>query len=99
MCAASSTAVVVVPCYHAFQIMLLRYYLNDIEMVPVGHTITCNAFSFTLHVRCIYIVTYYYYYFVVIVVVVSCHRPFTPGTSLEPTAILTVQASSFRLQY
>jgi hypothetical protein len=37
--------------------------------------------------------------FVVVVVVVSCHRPFLPGTSLEPNVILTTQASSFRLQY
>jgi hypothetical protein len=34
-----------------------------------------------------------------VVVVVSCHRPFLPGTFLEPTAILTAQASSFSLQY
>ena len=30
---------------------------------------------------------------------ISCHRPFLPGTSLEPTVIPTAQASSFRLQY
>ena len=30
---------------------------------------------------------------------VSCHRPFLPGTSLEPAVILTAQASSFTLQY
>ena len=30
---------------------------------------------------------------------VSCHRPFLPGTSLEPAVIPTVQASSFTLQY
>ena len=30
---------------------------------------------------------------------VSCHRPFLPGTSLEPAAIPTAQASSFTLQY
>jgi len=30
---------------------------------------------------------------------VSCHRPFLPGTSLEPAAISTAQASSFTLQY
>ena len=35
---------------------------------------------------------YYYYYF-------SCHRPFLPGTSLEPAVIPTAQASSFTLQY
>jgi len=31
---------------------------------------------------------------VVVVVVVSCHRPFLPGTSLEPAVIPTAQASS-----
>ena len=36
---------------------------------------------------------------VVVVVVVSCHRPFLPGTSLEPAVIPTAQASSFTLQY
>jgi hypothetical protein len=30
---------------------------------------------------------------------VSCHRPFLPGTSLEPAVITTAQASSFTLQY
>ena len=32
-------------------------------------------------------------------IIVSCHRPFRPGTSLEPAVIPTVQASSFTLQY
>jgi hypothetical protein len=30
---------------------------------------------------------------------VSCHRPFLPGTSLEPAVIPTAQVSSFTLQY
>jgi len=30
---------------------------------------------------------------------VSCHRPFLPGNSLEPTVMPTAQASSFTLQY
>ena len=30
---------------------------------------------------------------------VSCHRPFLPGTSLEPAVIPTAQASSFTPQY
>ena len=30
---------------------------------------------------------------------VSRHRPFPPGTSLEPAVIPTAQASSFTLQY
>ena len=36
---------------------------------------------------------------IVVIVDVSCHRPFLPGTSLEPTVIPTAQASSFTLQY
>jgi hypothetical protein len=31
--------------------------------------------------------------------VVSCHKPFPPGTSLEPAMIPTAQDSSFRRQY
>jgi len=30
---------------------------------------------------------------------ISCHRPFLPGTSLEPAVFPTAQASSFTLQY
>jgi hypothetical protein len=36
---------------------------------------------------------------IIVVVAVSCHRPFLPGTSLEPAVIPTAQASSFTLQY
>jgi hypothetical protein len=36
---------------------------------------------------------------IIIIIVISCHRPFLPGTSLEPAAIPTAQASSFTLQY
>jgi hypothetical protein len=36
---------------------------------------------------------------IIIVVVVSCHRPFLASTSLETAVTLTVQASSFTLQY
>jgi hypothetical protein len=36
---------------------------------------------------------------VIIVVIVSRHKPFLPGTSLEPMPIPTAQSSSFRLQY
>jgi len=30
---------------------------------------------------------------------ISCHKPFLPGTSLEPAVIPTAHASSFTLQY
>jgi len=36
---------------------------------------------------------------IIIIMDVSCHRPFLPGTSLEPAVIPTAQASSFTLQY
>jgi hypothetical protein len=35
---------------------------------------------------------------IIIFIIVYCHRPFLPGTSLEPAVILTAQASSFTLQ-
>ena len=35
----------------------------------------------------------------IIIIIFSCHRPFLPGTSLEPAVIPTAQASSFTLQY
>jgi hypothetical protein len=62
-------------------------------MVPAVNNALGNVY---LRHYCYY---YYYYYVVVVVVVVSCHRPFLPGTSLEPTAIPTALASSFRLKY
>jgi hypothetical protein len=40
-----------------------------------------------------------FYIIIIIINVVSCHRPFLPGTSLEPAVIPTAQASSFTLQY
>jgi hypothetical protein len=51
--------------------------------------------------------TFYYYnynYIIIIIIIIicitiSCHRPFLPGTSLEPVVIPTTQASNFKLQY
>jgi hypothetical protein len=36
---------------------------------------------------------------IIVINVIFCHRPFLPGTSLEPAVIPTAQASSFTLQY
>ena len=52
-----------------------------------------------LLLRIVLSVYYYYYYYYYYYLDVSCHRPFLPGTSLEPAVILTAQASSFTLQY
>jgi len=43
--------------------MLLTYFVNDFEMVPVASIITGITFVFTFHLRCISIVMYYYYYY------------------------------------
>jgi len=52
--------------------MLLRYCLNDFEMVPVVSVITGITFAFTFHVCCISIIrslyfeifsAYYCYYY------------------------------------
>jgi len=63
-------------------------------MVPVAPTITGITSAFTIRIRYYYYYYYYYYY-----MDVSCHRPFLPGTALEPAMITTAQASSFTLQY
>jgi hypothetical protein len=36
--------------------MLLTYFLNDFEIVPVAPIITGNNFVFTFHMRCISII-------------------------------------------
>jgi len=36
---------------------------------------------------------------IIIIIIISSHRPFLPGTSLEPAVIPTAHASSFTLQY
>jgi len=41
--------------------VLLTYFLNDFEIVPVAPIITCIAFVFTFHVRCISIVRSLYF--------------------------------------
>jgi hypothetical protein len=33
--------------------MVLTYFLNDFEMVPVAPIITGNTLVFTFHIRCI----------------------------------------------
>jgi hypothetical protein len=43
--------------------MLLAYFLNDFEMVPVTPIITGITLVFTFHMRCISIVRSLYYYY------------------------------------
>ena len=41
--------------------MLLTYFLNDFEMVPVAPIITGFALVFTFHMRCISIVRFFFF--------------------------------------
>ena len=56
MCAVLNMAVVCSALILCFPGMLHRYFLNDVQTVPVAHTITGINFVFTFHTRCISIV-------------------------------------------
>ena len=151
MCAVPNMAVFCSSLTSCFLGMLLTYFLNYFEIVPVAPIITGITFVFTFHMHCISTVRPLYFRIfsasflitflspeiatsinihvpfslsriimsglllgIVLSVCtclssssssssydmdVSCHRPFLPGTSLEPAVIPTAQASSFTLQY
>jgi len=70
MCAVPIMAVSCSSLTSCFPGMLLTYFLNDFEIVPVAHIIT-GIMAFTCHVRCITVIrslyfrifsSYYYYY-------------------------------------
>jgi hypothetical protein len=85
--------------------MLLGYFVNYFETVPVAPVkITSIIIIFYIQNRTIiyqkqtrvYVIIII---IIIIIIVVSCHRPFLPGTSLEPAVIPTAQASSVTLHY
>jgi len=51
MCAMANMAVFCSSLTSCFPGMLLTYFLNDIEIVPVAPIITGTAFVFTFHMR------------------------------------------------
>jgi len=61
MCAVPNTAVFCSSLTSWFPGMLLTYFLNDFEMVPVAPIITGITFVFTFHMRCISIVRSLYF--------------------------------------
>jgi len=61
MCAVPNMAVLCSSLTSWFPGMLLTYFLNDFEMVPVTPNITGITFVFTFHVRCISIVRSLYF--------------------------------------
>ena len=61
MCAVPNMAVFCSSFTSCFPGMLLTYFLNDFEIVPVAPIITGIAFVFTFHMRCISIVRSLYF--------------------------------------
>ena len=51
MCAVQNMAVFCIPLISCFPGTLLRYFLNDFEMVPVTPIITGITFACTFHMR------------------------------------------------
>ena len=50
--------------------MLLTYFLNDFEIVPVAPIITGITFVFTFHMRCISIVRSLYFGIIIIIIII-----------------------------
>ena len=73
MCAVPNMAVFCSSLTSWFPGMLLRYFLNDFEIVPVAPIITGIRFVFTFHMRCISIVRYLYsmLYFILHIIIVT----------------------------
>ena len=61
MCAVPNMAVFCSSLTSCFPGMLLTYFLNDFEIVPVALIITGITFVFTFHMRCISIVRSLYF--------------------------------------
>ena len=61
MCAVPNMAVFGSSLTSWFPGMLLTYFLNDFEMVPVASIITAITLVFTFHMRCISIVRSLYF--------------------------------------
>jgi hypothetical protein len=54
--------------------MLLTYFLNDFEMVPVAPIITGITFVFTFHLCCISIVRFYIIIIIIIIIITTKFR-------------------------
>ena len=70
MCAVPKMAVFCSSLTSWFPGMLLTYFLNDFEMVPVAPIITGITFVFTFHMRCISIVRSLYFRSIIIIIIV-----------------------------
>ena len=70
MCAVPNIAVFCSSLTSWFPGMLLTYFLNDFEIVPVASIITGITFVFTFHIRCISIVRSSYFRIIIIIIII-----------------------------
>ena len=68
MCAVPNMAVFCSALTSCFPGMLLTYFLNDFEIVPVAPIVTGITFVFTFHMRCISILKSLYFRIIIIIV-------------------------------
>ena len=79
MCAVPNMAVFCSSFTSCFPGMLLTYFLNDFEIVPVAPIITGMTFVVTFHMRCISIVRFYILestrrlFIIIIIIIIQCN--------------------------
>ena len=90
MCAVPNMAVFCSSLTSCFPSMLLTYFLNDTEIVPVGPIITGITFVFIFHMLCIIII-------IIIIIVVTCTCYLYMLVQLSRTAQHRMTENSFYL--
>ena len=70
MCAVPNVAVFWSSLTSCFPSMLLTYFPNDFEIVPVAPIITGITFVFTFHTSCISIVRIFSASFIIIIIII-----------------------------
>ena len=101
MCAVPNMAVFCSPLTSCFPGMLLTYFLNAFEIVPVAPIITRITFVFTFHMRCISIVRSLYFrifsaYFLItflspeIATSINIHVPFSLSRIIMSALLLGI---------
>ena len=93
MCAVPNMAVFYSSLTSCFPGMLLTYFQNDFEIVPVAPITTGITFVFTFHMRCISIVRSLYFRilsaFIIIIIVINLsdlNKDVTPAVVLSVTS-------------
>ena len=105
ICAVPKMAVFCSSLISCFPGMLLTYFLNDFEIVPVAPIITGIAFVFTFHMRCIYIVRSLYFLFIIIIhniLTITVNKIKTDSTNITQydhlRTLTSIQSFNFQSQ-